>query len=55
MTATAELEADVAHAEREREEAYAAWRAAHRAYFDADIRLLHARLNLADHQKENGS
>ncbi|MBT2494235.1 hypothetical protein J7E45_01320 [Microbacterium sp. ISL-59] len=48
MSAIREAQASLAFAEREREEAYAVWRAAHRAYFDADMRTLHARLDLED-------
>lgn len=55
MSDLAQLEADLAHAEHEREAALVAWRAAGRAYFDADMRLLRARLNLDDYTKENAS
>lgn len=48
MTTIREAEASLAFAEREREEAYAVWRAAQHAYFDADMRTLHARLDLED-------
>lgn len=46
-----ELEAAIAFADREREEAYAAYRRALRDLTDADLRLLSARLDLADAQE----
>ncbi|GMM94839.1 hypothetical protein MTsN4n12_02470 [Microbacterium sp. MTN4-12] len=59
MTELAQLEAEVAYAERERDRAFEAWQRSRwpekDAYFAADMALLHARLNLDDYQKENGS
>ncbi|MFC4137132.1 MULTISPECIES: hypothetical protein [unclassified Microbacterium] len=44
----AELQSEIAFAEREREEAYAAYRRALHALTEADLRLLDARLELED-------
>jgi hypothetical protein len=43
-----ELREAVARAEAESAELYRELRAAHRRFFDADMRLLHARLDLDD-------
>lgn len=48
MSAVANLEAAVAFAERERAEAYEAFRRALRDFTEADLRLLSARLDLSD-------
>ncbi|HCJ49852.1 MAG TPA: hypothetical protein DHW40_11065 [Microbacterium sp.] len=44
----ARYRAAVTAAEAESARLYEEWRAAHRRFFDADMRLLHARLDLED-------